>query len=106
MNRGGNQVPIGIPLFKGVADGVFQYFGLKYSGMIERQAINTLLANVNLMIEYFDGFESTNILVIAEHLLQQGFANLPHAYVARMPDWTYDWEIVNPGQTAILHTTN
>jgi hypothetical protein len=40
--------------------------------MIERQAIKNLLANVNLIIEYFDGFESTNILVIAEHELQQG----------------------------------
>jgi len=70
LNRGGNRVPVGVPIFKGSVDGLKQYFGLKYSGIIERKQINTLFNNVNLLVEHLDTFESTNILAIADHVFQ------------------------------------
>lgn len=101
--KGGNEVPVGRPLIKALINNVPEWMGLKLSAKADRSDIKAWAEYPTIFLTFVDKFQSTNILMAADHLNQHGpLSQAGHAYIIRNNRATLQWEIINPGATFSL----
>ena len=72
---------------------------------MERQNLQETLASSASFINFLDRFETTNILIAADHLNQHGpLSTARHAYVVRLNNEAAQWEFINPGESLDLES--
>jgi hypothetical protein len=93
-------VPVNRPVIKAAVNGKRQWLGIRLTTAINRSKLQRIVRSPVDFLDFIDRFETTNILMAAEHLNQYGpLSTTGHAFVIRLNVQEAHWQFINPGKS-------